>query len=340
MNKNSCLDLTFESIEPSNVGMSSKKLSQLEPLIISQYNNINGIIIARKGNIVFEKYYNGYNIDDNFHVASVTKSVISALIGIAIDKGYIKDVDQKVVDFFPEYTCSPTEICKKAVTIRHLLTMTAPYPFKNNTESLERFCKQKDWIKYALNQLGQKGDIGTFKYSSAGTHLLSAIITKTTGKSAREFANEYLFKPIGMKEIPDYDMNGFGFEDLFGKNLKGWAKDRQGNSTGGWGLMLSARDMLRFGFLYLNKGIWNNKSIISKSWIEESVKMNTNEYGYLWWLCKKDGVLWYSAMGAGGNAICCIPQYDLVIAIPSKIVFKPRDRWDFIQKHILTSMID
>ncbi len=90
-----------------------------------------------------------------------------------------------------------------------------------------------------------------------------------------------------MKIIPDYDMKDFGFEDFFGKNLKGWAKDRQGYSTGGWGLTLSARDMLRFGFLYLNDGIWNNKRIISKSWIEESVKMNSNEYGYLWWLCKK-----------------------------------------------------
>lgn len=143
MNKNNCLDLIFEKVDPSSVGMSSEKLSQLEPLIISQYSNINGIIIARKGKVVFEKYYNGYNADNTFHVASVTKSIISALIGIAIDKGYIKDVDQKVVDFFPEYTCSPSEICKKAVTIRHLLTMTAPYPFKNMTESLERLCKQK-----------------------------------------------------------------------------------------------------------------------------------------------------------------------------------------------------
>lgn len=100
MNKNNCLDLIFEKVDPSSVGMSSEKLSQLEPLIISQYSNINGIIIARKGKIVFEKYYNGYNADDTFHVASVTKSIISALIGIAIDKGYIKDVDQKVVDFF------------------------------------------------------------------------------------------------------------------------------------------------------------------------------------------------------------------------------------------------
>lgn len=113
MNKNNCLDLIFEKVDPSSVGMSSEKLSQLEPLIISQYSNINGIIIARKGKVVFEKYYNGYNADDTFHVASVTKSIISALIGIAIDKGYIKDVDQKVVDFFPEYTCSPSEICKK-----------------------------------------------------------------------------------------------------------------------------------------------------------------------------------------------------------------------------------
>ncbi len=93
------LRLNFEKVDPSSVGMSSEKLSQLEPLIISQYSNINGIIIARKGKIVFEKYYNGYNADDTFHVASVTKSIISALIGIAIDKGYIKMLTKRLLIF-------------------------------------------------------------------------------------------------------------------------------------------------------------------------------------------------------------------------------------------------
>lgn len=111
-------------------------------------------------------------------------------------------------------------------------------------------CMQPDWIAYTLGMLDQGGKIGTFKYSTAGVHLLSAIITRTTDKSAREFANEYLFKPIGMKEIPHYEMKSFGFDDLFGKHVRGWENDPDGNSTGGWGLTMTPRDMVRFGYLY------------------------------------------------------------------------------------------
>lgn len=340
MERNYWPTLEWQYADSSSVGMDPKKLSELEPIIMSQYNNINGMVVVREGNIVFERYYNDYGPNDTFHVASLSKSIISALIGIAIDKGYIKSVDQKVLDFFPEYVSNPADIQKRAITIRNLLTMTAPYPFKNWQEPLDRLCRQPDWVKYTLDQLGQNGKIGAFKYSSAGAHLLSAIITRATGKCAREFANEYLFHPIGMKEIPDYDMKAFGFEELFGKNVKGWGKDPNGNSTGGWGLTLTPGDMARFGFLYLNGGLWNDNQIISKSWIDESTAMNSHKYGYLWWLHEEDGVFAYSALGDGGNIICCIPEKDLVVAIASKIITKPRDRWQLIKKCLLPSIID
>jgi CubicO group peptidase (beta-lactamase class C family) len=204
---------------------------------------------------------------------------------------------------------------------------------------------QPDWVNYILDMLGQKGIIGTFKYSSAGAHLLSAIITRSTGKSAREFANERLFKPIGIKEIPDYEMKSFGFEDLFGKNVNRWVKDPNNNSTGGWGLTLTPRDMARFGFLYLNHGIWNNKRVISRDWICDSTSPHSEarigesvaKYGYLWWLRDEDGVFAYSALGDGGNVICCIPQKDIVVAIASEFVMNPRDRWTLIKEYILSA---
>lgn len=115
-------------------------------------------------------------------MTSVTKSIISALIGIAIDGRYIKNVDQKVLDFFPEYVPDAADRQKREITIRHLLTMTAPYPFEDWHEPLDKMCMQPDWVKYTLDMLGQKGSIGTFKYSTAGAHLLSAIITRSTGK--------------------------------------------------------------------------------------------------------------------------------------------------------------
>ncbi|OBZ10284.1 serine hydrolase [Bacillus sp. FJAT-26390] len=330
----------WQAGDPAALRMDAEKLSELEGIIKTDYGNINGIVVVRNGYMAYEKYYNGYGPDDTHHVASVTKSIISALIGIALDAQYINHIDQKVLDFFPEYVPDAADRQKQVITIRHLLTMTAPYAFEDWHEPLDIMCMQPDWVKYTLDLLGQKGEIGAFKYSTAGAHLLSAIITRSTGKSAREFANERLFKPIGMKEIPDYEMKSFGFDDLFGKAVKGWVNDPSGNSTGGWGLTLNARDMARFGFLYLNGGIWDHAPIISKTWIDESTAMNPNKYGYLWWLGDEDGTFAYLALGDSGNVICCIPEKSLVVAIASAFMLNPRDRWTLIKEHILPALID
>lgn len=214
--------------------------------------------------------------------------------------------------------------------------MTAPYPYTDWQEPLEELCTQQDWVQYTLNRIGQGGEIGPFKYSSAGAHVLSAIITSITGKSAREFANEYLFQPIGMREIPNYDMKAFGFDDLFGKDVKGWVYDPNGISTGGWGLTLTVRDMVKFGRLYLNEGTYDGKQILSKSWVKESTAMNSNQYGYLWWLREEEGIYSYCAMGDGGNMICCVPEKELVVAIASKIVPEVKDRWKLIYSLLYT----
>lgn len=340
MQRNYWPTIKWKAVDPVTLRMDSEKLSELEPMIKSEYSNINGIVVVKNGHIAYERYFNGYGPDDTHHVTSVTKSIISALIGIAIDERYIENVDQKVLDFFPEYVPDSADLQKREITIRHLLTMTAPYPFEDWHEPLDRMCMQPDWVKYILDMLGQKGSIGTFKYSTAGAHLLSTIITRSTGKSAREFANERLFRPIGMKEIPDHEMKAFGFDDLFGKNVKGWVKDPNGNSTGGWGLTLTPRDMARFGFLYLNHGIWDNNQIISKTWIDESTAMNLNKYGYLWWLREDDGVFAYLALGDGGNVICCVPEKDLIIAIASEFIINPLDRWKLIKECIIPAAVN
>ncbi|WP_343216156.1 serine hydrolase [Clostridium mobile] len=338
----------WQTADPKTLKMDPIKLSKLENIIKSEFSNINGIVIVRNGYVAYERYFNGYGPDNAHHVASVTKSIISALIGIAIDDGYIKNEDQKVLDFFPEYVVNADDLQKGEITIRHLLTMTAPYSFEDWQEPLDKMCMQSDWTKYILDMLGQKGNIGTFKYSTAGAHLLSAIISCSTGKSAREFANERLFKHIGMKEIPNYEMKSFGFDDLFGKNVKGWVSDQKGNSTGGWGLTLTPRDMARFGFLYMNGGIWEDEPIISERWIDESITSHSQtiinnsvaKYGYLWWLLEDKGIPTYLALGDGGNVICCIPEKDLVIAIASEFIMNPKDRRILINEYIVPAIIE
>lgn len=340
--------LSFEKVDPIVADMQEEKLMEMDKIIPILYKNLNGIIVIRSNKTVFERYYNGCQKEDTCHIASVTKSFLSALIGIAVDQGAIKSLDQKILDFFPDYICPPSEVQKKAITIRHLLTMRAPYLFKPMQEPMEKMVRRKDWIKFSLDLLGKNGSIGSFKYANCSAHLLSVILTKATGKSAREFANTYLFKPLGIKEIADNPDQTFDYEGLFGKQLKGWAKDPMGYSTGGWGLKLTTRDLAKLGFLYINEGIYAQQQIVSKEWIKESttgiplekeIKVSFTHYGYLWCIYQSEELFAYMALGDGGNMICCIPEKGIVVAITSKNMRKAHDRWDLIVDYILPSVL-
>lgn len=314
----------------------------LDKIVSSKFNNNSGVIAIHKGKVVLEKYFNNHYVSNTFHVASVTKSIISALIGIAIDKGYIKSINEKILNFFPEYNDLFNNEFLQSITLKHLITMTVPYNFPDWKEPFDKFCTAPDWIKYTLNNIDQKGSLENFKYSTEGAHLISCILTRTTHKSAREFANEHLFKPLGINVIPDYQTDSYDFDYLFGKNLKGWPHDSSGNSTGGWGLNLTLRDMALLGFLYMNKGFYNNTQIISKSWIQESTSpftekniFLTNKYGYLWWIYNYGSLQSYSAVGDGGNIISCIPEKELVVAVSAGSP-KPIDNpYEFIQDYII-----
>ena len=133
--------LSFEKVDPIVGGIQEEKLVEMDKVIPVLYKNLNGIIVIRSNKTVFERYYNGYQKEDTCHIASVTKSILSALIGIAVDQGYIKSLDQKVLDFFPDYVCHPSEVVKKSITIRHLLTMRAPYLFKPMQEPMEKMVR-------------------------------------------------------------------------------------------------------------------------------------------------------------------------------------------------------
>ena len=319
--------------------MIDKKLAKnLHTIILNEYENTEGIVILKAGEIVFEEYFGNTNRKSKLHIASVTKSILSALIGIAVEKGYIKSTEETVMKYFPEYNFISPNGVRENVTIQNLLTMTAPYSFDDWNEPLEALCTSPDWIKFSLQEMGQNGEIGTFKYSTAGAHLLSAILTRVAGKSTREFANEFLFTQIGIDRINEYPMSSYGYDDLFGKKVKGWVHDPNNITTGGWGLTLTVREMARFGQLYLNNGFWNGKQIVPPEWIAQSIKPNLNHYGYMWWLFENDGLHAFAAMGDGGNTICCIPQKALVVAVSSHFIPNAKDRWMLIKDHILPTI--
>lgn len=314
----------------------------LDNIVTSKFSNNAAVIAIHKGNVILEKYFNNHSVNDTFHVASTTKSIISALIGIAIDKGFIKSVDEKILSFFPEYNNSYSNDLLNTITIKNLLTMTVPYDFPDWQEPFDKLCESPDWIQYTLGNISSNSHLGDFKYSSEGAHLLSCILTKATHKSAREFANEYLFEPLGIKTFPDYKTDVYDFDYLFGKNLKGWPHDPQGNSTGGWGLNLTLRDMALFGYLFMNNGFYNGKQIVPESWVKQSITpfsdkkvFAENKYGYLWWINHYGELNCYSAVGDGGNIISCIPEKELVVAVAAEMPKPIENPYEFIENYII-----
>jgi CubicO group peptidase (beta-lactamase class C family) len=318
--------------------MNQEKIKELEKAICSDYSNAVGITVLKNGVELYENYFNGYTADTAFHVFSVTKSILSALMGISVDKGYIRSIDQKVLDFFPDYTLKRGEKTAQRVTIRDMLTMTTPFKYKSAPYT--RYFTSESWVKSALDLLGGKGEIGQFRYTPLiGPDILSGILTNVTGQSALGFAYENLFSPLGIDVTQNviFHTKEEQLSVIKDHHESGWVADPQGINTAGWGLFITPADMAKIGQLYLNGGIWDGKRIISAEWIAESTKVHSYwdelklSYGYLWWIIDGDS---YAALGDGGNAIYVNTAKNLVVAITS--LFKPtaKDRIELIKKYI------
>ena len=299
------------------------------------------MVVLKDGNTLYENYFNGCTANSRIHVYSVTKSIISILIGIAIDKGYIKSVNQKVLDFFPDYTVKKGETTIQNITLKNLLTMTAPYKYVIFAP-YKKYFTSDDWVKFTLDLLGGRGKIGKFRYAPLiGPDILSGIIVKATGQSVLDFATKNLFSPLGITVETNVVFHSKEEQIAFNKakNISGWVADPNGVNTGGWGLTLSSRDMAKIGQLYLDNGIWDGKQIVSKRWIDESTKEHSRweklnlPYGYLWWL-DSDKEHGYAAMGDGGNIIYVNTKKKMVVSITSLFVPKSKDRIKLIKEYI------
>jgi len=287
---------------PVEQGMDATLLQKMLDEIDKQGLHIDGLVVVRNGYIVAEKYYPPYKQDTLHEAYSVTKSVVSALIGIAIHEGYIDSVDDPVLDYFPGRSFENDDALKRSVTVEHLLTMSAGLEW-----DWDNMIATPDWIQYVLDQPMYVEPGTEFFYSSGNGHVLSAIIQETSGLNAHDFARQYVFDDLGMDEIQ-------------------WQKDIAGISKGGWGMKMKPRDMARLGYLYLNQGVWDGEQIIPAAWIEATTKRYVQVpeplepwdvyMGYSWWL-HEDGL--YAAHGMKGQFIYVIPEFDLVVVITSNI---------------------
>ena len=309
--------------------------------VLNNYSSKNDInirqIVSYKDNILeIEEYKEGFSKEDTMNVMSVTKSITSLLIGIAIDKGYIKSVDEYVMDYYKDYyTPKRGEKTIYDVTIKHLLTMQAPY--KGKSEPWKKVCTSDDWSLTILDSLGGRNGItNEFRYHTLGTQILLGILRIASKMNVLEFANEYLFKPLGIE--PRKNADCISAEDQFnylmnkGNHGKVWFMDPTDMPTAGWGLSLSAYEMAQIGLVVLNNGTYNGQRIISEKYLDEMTKsyvslddkFGNQDYGYMWWLPHRTRDV-IAAIGEGGNVIYIKPM-----------VF---DRVEYIEKNIVEALI-
>jgi CubicO group peptidase (beta-lactamase class C family) len=294
-------------------GMDPSDISALKSYINRFNKEIHSFLIIKNGYLVEEEYF---GVDARklvpHWVYSVTKSITATLVGIAIDKGYLSDINQKALDFFPNKTFQNTDDDKQNITIEHLLTMTSGLQWEewwvNYDNPANDFRKIRDtsvdWIQYILDKPMVAKPGTHFNYNGGNCHLLSAIIQSVYGDTMEAFANEFLFTPLN---ITDYY----------------WGKDPQGITQGETYLSLTSRDMAKFGFLYLQNGTWEEEQLVSKEWIQlaiEGLVSTTHStqysYGYLWWISKTT-VKHFQAHGWHGQNIYVIPEKDLIVVFTS-----------------------
>jgi len=315
----------WKTSTPAAEGIDPRGLAEVERIFAEQRPEVRSLLLIRNGRLVYEKYFRGASAEQAFNVKSVTKSFTSALTGIALREGLLRSPGQKLSELLPEYFDARTDARKREITLRHLLTMTAGFEWTENGTVTMEWNRSADRTKFTLD-LPLIVDPGKgHTYNSALSNLLSVIIARQSKVSLLEFARNQLFGPLGIR-------------------TQRWDTDQQGYYKGGSDLYLTARDMARFGFLYLNAGQWEGKQIVPVEWIWESLRPYSAkdpfwaDYGYQWWIGQDDELPAFFASGYGGQMIHIVPKLDLVVIVTSTINDTGNDVLLPILKHILPAV--
>ncbi len=301
---------------PENHGLDTGALESLHRILDT--TDVFAMVIVRDDRIVDEYYKEGYDETSLFELHSCSKSITSALMGIAIDKEYVAGVDVPIVDYFPQIADSE-DAALKQINLWHLLTHTTGFA-ANDTNNWEAWRGSENWVDFVLNLPVVSAPGTNFDYFTGNTHLLAAMIQEATGKTLYDFGQEYLFSPLGMDSVQ-------------------CGTDAQGISDGGNGFVMNVYDMAKLGRLFLHGGVWEGKQIISEEWVRESTglqfKRSTGsaDYGYQWWV-RTFGAENYDAFfaqGHFGQYIFCVPELDLIVVFTSHHTGSSEMYWDFME---------
>jgi CubicO group peptidase (beta-lactamase class C family) len=288
----------WQTSTPEEQGMQSQKLVEMMAHVQKNKFPIDSILIVRNGYLLLDAYFYPFLKAQKHNIMSCTKSIVSALIGIAIDKGYIQNVNQPITDFFPDEAFA-NDYPKKSITLENLLMMASG--LKCRDSYLYRHWgffdmrASKDWAQFVLDLPMEATPGEKFEYCNGVSFLLSAIIQNTTKMKTLDFARTHLFEPLGITDVE-------------------WERSPQGIDVGYGAMWLKAHDMAKIGWLYLNKGRWGEKQVVPSAWVEDSTRGHItatlfDHYGYQWWV---DSAGYYMAVGLRGQRIFVVPQKNLV----------------------------
>jgi CubicO group peptidase (beta-lactamase class C family) len=271
---------------------------------------LNALIVAHHGKVQAERAFRGPGLTIPVNVKSVSKSVISALIGIAIARGALKDPDQRIADLLANRLPAGADPRLRRITLDHLLSMRAGLE-RTSGRNYGRWVASADWVRHTLSRPFVEEPGGRMLYSTGNTHLLSAILTRSTGRSTLHLARDWLGVPLGISIPP-------------------WQRDPQGIYMGGNNMMLSPRAMLRFGELYRNGGVYKGRRILPEGWVKESWTPRTRSpfsgdaYGLGWFIADVCSHRVYYARGFGGQFIHVAPTLGLTVVITSSATTNTR----------------
>ncbi len=318
----------WRTSSPEAQGMSSEELAGL--VTFGNSNGMDSLLVVRHGRIVAEAYYAPFPSGLKHRINSATKSVIGSLVAIALKDGLLKSLDQPVIDFFPDRQFANLDDRKKALTLRHLLDMTSGLDWNEPLSSaipssLLELERSRDWVQYILDHRMVREPGAAFDYNSGNPHILSAILSKVTGRSAEDYARDKLFGPLGITDMQ-------------------WRRDPQGVSTGGFGLYLQPRDMARLGSLWLRDGTIDGQRLLPPYWIDTARHAKVDmglpglRYANLFWSIPERDV--FAAVGFHRQLIIVLPKLDVVAVFTGAMRFSNAAGVPGVPGYRLTEVID
>jgi CubicO group peptidase (beta-lactamase class C family) len=312
----------WQTSTPEEQGLDSTKLAEGLRQIQQKGIPIHSLLIVRNGKVLLNATFYPYDGQSPHSVASVTKSLSTLLIGIAIDQGKLS-LDDKLVSFFPDTTIANPDSRKNDITIRDLASMSSGLDchYEPNEPTVQAMEASPNWVQFGLDLHMAYKPGSHWEYCGVGMHLLSAILEKATGMTALEYARQNLFEPLGITEVS-------------------WPTDPQGVNMGAGNTRLLPEDMAKIGYLYLHGGVWEGKQIISQSWVDNSIKEQYSipggdRYGYGWWSSVNDSGMSFFAQGNGGQRIIVNPGYNSIV-----VTTGGGFNYDDIDPYILAAFLD